>query len=82
MIHNANIIIKLKLITKFSRLFLSKSESTDIISSKFTFGERLGLGTNIGVMNLEAYIRHFSNGTLTDKNSGQSFVGLSTEFKF
>jgi len=55
-----------------------KSNATDRISSKFTFGERLFLG--IGIFNgvvLELYGRHFSNGTLTEINSGQNFAGVS-----
>ena len=55
-----------------------KSNATDRISSKFTFGEKLFLG--IGIFNgvvLELYGRHFSNGTLTEINSGQNFAGVS-----
>ncbi|EGA0714185.1 acyloxyacyl hydrolase, partial [Salmonella enterica subsp. enterica serovar Cerro] len=29
-----------------------------------------------------AYIRHFSNGSLTDKNSGHNFVGASISYNF
>lgn len=59
-----------------------KTKRDDRISSKFTFGERAGIGTSVGPANIEAYIRHFSNGSITEKNSGQNFVGLSAGFKF
>lgn len=59
-----------------------KSESTNRVSSKFTFGERFGLGYRINRVNFEVYARHFSNGTLTDENSGQNFYGLTLAFNF
>jgi hypothetical protein len=55
-----------------------KSHTTDRIDSKFTFGEKVFLGIDIfESMRLELYVRHFSNGTLTEQNSGQNFAGLS-----
>jgi hypothetical protein len=60
-----------------------KSQVTDRIGSKFTFGERVFLGT--GIFNdvvLELYGRHFSNGNLTNENAGQNFIGLSTTWNF
>ena len=60
-----------------------KSESTDRISSKFTFGEKVTVGYQFNsTVNLELYARHFSNGTLTDKNAGQNFYGLSLGYSF
>ena len=59
-----------------------KSESTNRVSSKFTFGERFGLGYRINRVNFEVYARHFSNGTLTDENSGQNFYALTLAFNF
>ena len=60
-----------------------KSNSTDRISSKFTFGEKVFLG--FGLLEnyrLEWYGRHFSNGTLTEQNGGQNFLGLSVIMNF
>jgi hypothetical protein len=55
-----------------------KSNATERISSKFTFGERAFFGVAVfGDVRIEAYARHFSNGTLTEKNGGQNFVGLA-----
>ncbi|EKF9136354.1 acyloxyacyl hydrolase [Vibrio cholerae] len=60
-----------------------KSESTDRISSKFTFGEKITVGYQFNnTVNLELYARHFSNGSLTDKNAGQNFYGLSLGYSF
>jgi lipid A 3-O-deacylase len=58
------------------------SKATDRIGSRFSFGERVGLGFNAGAMNIEAFARHFSNGSVTKNNSGQNFVGLSLAYKF
>jgi len=59
-----------------------KSETTNRISSKFTFGQKFAIGYNFGSVSLETYIRHFSNGTLTEYNSGQNFYGLSLGYNF
>jgi len=60
-----------------------KSATTDRISSRFTFGERVFLGADIYEdYRLELYGRHFSNGTLTEKNGGQNFLGLSVMRNF
>ena len=59
-----------------------KSKATDRISSRFTFGGRAALGTNIGAVSLEAYARHFSNGSLNESNSGQNFIGISAGMRF
>ncbi|MDR0308009.1 MAG: acyloxyacyl hydrolase [Chitinispirillales bacterium] len=60
-----------------------KSQVTDRIDSKFTFGERIFLGVRIlNEFRLELSVRHFSNGSLTHKNSGQNFAGLNTSFNF
>lgn len=52
------------------------------VDSAFTFGEKAFLGWKFGAYSAEAYIRHFSNGTLTDKNSGHNFVGASMTYSF
>ncbi|ODS23429.1 hypothetical protein AB835_08945 [Candidatus Endobugula sertula] len=54
-----------------------KSETTNRIRSAFTFGEKITFGYRMNRINLEFYARHFSNGTLTNENSGQNFYGLS-----
>jgi lipid A 3-O-deacylase len=54
-----------------------KDIATNRISSRFTFGQRLALGYGLGRVNLELYVRHFSNGSLTEQNSGQNFYGLT-----
>ena len=59
-----------------------KSERTERISSKFTFGEKVTLGYQFSNVNVELYARHFSNGTLTDKNAGQNFYGLSLGYSY
>lgn len=60
-----------------------KSKSTERVSSKFTFGEKVTLGYQFSNnVNLELYARHFSNGTLTDKNSGQNFYGLTLGYSY
>jgi hypothetical protein len=60
-----------------------KSQTTDRISSRFTFGERAFLGFRvIDALVLELFARHFSNGDLTNINAGQNFVGLSAMWNF
>lgn len=54
-----------------------KAKRTDRIDSNFTFGEKLFVGYRFAHMNIELLARHFSNGSITDKNSGQNFVGLA-----
>jgi hypothetical protein len=58
------------------------SKTTDRIGSKFAFGERISIGTNLKAMNIEIFGRHFSNGSITKDNDGHNFVGLSLAFKF
>jgi len=60
-----------------------KSQTTERISSRFTFGERAFLGFRvIDALVLELFYRHFSNGDLTDVNAGQNFMGLSAMWNF
>lgn len=60
-----------------------KVAATDRISSKFTFGQRVFIGYRANDrINLEMFVNHFSNGTLTSLNSGQNFVGLSLHSYF
>jgi hypothetical protein len=60
-----------------------KSQQTERISSRFTFGERAFLGFRIiDACVLEFFYRHFSNGDLTDINAGQNFMGLSAMWNF
>lgn len=60
-----------------------KSQTTDRVSSRFTFGERAFLGFRvIDAVVLEFFFRHFSNGDLTEINAGQNFVGLSALWNF
>lgn len=59
-----------------------KSKSTDRISSAFTFGEKVVIRSNFSTFNIEVYYRHFSNGSLTGKNTGQDFIGLAVGYKF
>ncbi|MBU2705635.1 acyloxyacyl hydrolase [Zooshikella marina] len=60
-----------------------KDKKTDRISSKFTFGEKLAVGYRFdNGINVELFARHFSNGGLTEKNSGQNFAGLTVGYSF
>ena len=61
-----------------------KSEITDRIDSRFTFGEKIFLGVGIfDDIRLELYGRHFSNGSLATSSDGsQNFVGLSVMKNF
>jgi len=60
-----------------------RSDSTNRISSLFTFGQKGFLGFIVNEhVTLEIYARHFSNGTLTTTNSGYDFVGLSANWNF
>ena len=58
------------------------SRATDRVGSNFSFGERLGIGFNLGAANIEVFARHFSNGSVTKANSGHNFAGLSLSYKF
>ena len=62
--------------------FYIKSASTDRIGSKFTFGQRIAIGRNFANINVELYARHFSNGSVTEENFGQNFVGFSLGANF
>lgn len=59
-----------------------KSKSTERISSKVTFGQKVFAGLNMNRVIVEMYLRHYSNGTLTNKNSGQNFMGLSLGYYY
>lgn len=60
-----------------------KNQTSNRIGSKFTFGQRIGVGYRFDSgLNIELFARHFSNGSLTQENSGQNFAGLSTGFSF
>jgi len=60
-----------------------KSHVTDRISSRFTFGQRVFLAYKFSdFIAIEAFGRHFSNGTLTAQNSGQNFVGFTVIYNF
>ncbi len=52
------------------------------IDSAFTFGERLALASAHSNYTFEAFIRHFSNGSITPNNGGHDFVGISFSGKF
>lgn len=55
---------------------------TDSVGSVFTFGERIGVRSNIKSFEVEIFYRHFSNGSFTSDNSGYDFVGLSFQSTF
>jgi len=73
-----------------SRLYLGinlgiyiQSEMNERIGSRFTFGQRAFMGYRIiDELAVEFYGRHFSNGDLTEKNSGQDFLGLTVIWNF
>lgn len=59
------------------------TEKTDRISSIFTFGQKAVVGYNIKeIITLEFYGQHYSNGTLTEKNSGFEFICFSVIWNF
>lgn len=60
----------------------SKADSDERINSLFTFGEKFFLGYNWGTINTELYVRHFSNASLTNKNSGYNFAGAAVSYNF
>lgn len=60
----------------------SKSRDDTRVNSGFLFGERVFLGWNFNSFNTEVFIRHFSNGTLTDRNHGYNFVGAAFSYNF
>ena len=62
--------------------FCIKNRRTNRINSQFTFGEKATIGYNFGNLSAEAYIRHFSNGFLTEPNSPQNFYGLRCSYHF
>lgn len=55
---------------------------TDSVGSVFTFGERIGVRSNVKRFEVEVFYRHFSNGSFTSDNSGYDFVGLSFQSRF
>ena len=59
-----------------------KRKKTDRIYSQFTFGEKATIGYNFDPISLELYMRHFSNGSVTEPNSPQNFYGLSSAYSF
>lgn len=60
----------------------SKSYGDERVNSAFTFGEKAFLGYNWGAVSTEVFIRHFSNGSLTNKNLGHNFVGMALGLNF
>lgn len=60
--------------------YLKKPSSR--VGSTFTFGERLAINSHISNYHFSAFIRHFSNASMTSDNSGHNFVGLSLSGKF
>lgn len=52
------------------------------VGSSFTFGERLALNVHFSGYHLSAFIRHFSNASMTSDNNGHNFIGLSLSGKF
>jgi len=60
----------------------TKSRDDERVNSAFTFGEKALLGYSFGPANAEVFIRHFSNGSLTEKNSGYNFVGAAIAYNF
>lgn len=59
-----------------------KNKKSDRIGSLFAFGQTVSLGYNAESVLIEAYVRHFSNGSLTKDNLGQNFYGLSVGYNF
>ncbi|MDR3256487.1 MAG: acyloxyacyl hydrolase [Endomicrobium sp.] len=58
------------------------NKKTDRVSSNFTFGEKVFVGIKCGDECVEFVGRHFSNGDLTDKNSGYNFIGVAMVHNF
>ncbi len=60
-----------------------KANKTTRINSKFTFGQKIALITILNHnYNLEVFLRHLSNGSLTELNSGQNFMGIAVSRNF
>lgn len=59
-----------------------KTKSEARIGSNFTFGERLFVGYFYSSFNIEMFIKHFSNGTLTHLNKGHNFFGITAGWVF
>lgn len=55
---------------------------TDSVGSVFTFGEKIGIRSNVKGFEVEVFYRHFSNGSFTSDNSGYDFIGLSFQARF
>lgn len=58
-----------------------KGKSEPRVGSAFTFGERIFIGYNLPLfgrhLNIELFLRHYSNGTLAQPNIGFNFYGIS-----
>ncbi|MBO4625850.1 MAG: acyloxyacyl hydrolase [Alphaproteobacteria bacterium] len=53
------------------------------LSSRFMFGEKVFLGKNISEhWRGELFTQHFSNGDITDVNTGFNFFGLAINYSF
>ncbi|MDR1494723.1 MAG: acyloxyacyl hydrolase [Rickettsiales bacterium] len=59
-----------------------KSKIDEWIDSRFTFGERMFVGCRFQRLNLEIFVRHFSNGDLTTINHGYDFVGTALALNY
>lgn len=59
-----------------------KQKATARIGSAFTFGQKYFTGFNFKRFNFELFIKHFSNGGLTEINKGQDFVGIAFSYNF
>lgn len=59
-----------------------KTKSEARIGSNFTFGERVFVGYFYNSFNIEMFIKHFSNGTLTHPNKWYNFFGITTGWVF
>jgi hypothetical protein len=58
------------------------NKTTDRVGSNFTFSEKVFLGFRFGNQVVELLYRHFSNGSVTNENSGFDFVGLTLSQNF
>lgn len=60
----------------------TKNADDDRISSRLHFGVRSAVGVVVKGYNMEFFVRHFSNGSVTAQNSGQNFIGLAVGTTF
>jgi len=59
-----------------------KSASESRVSSNFMFGERVFIGYTFNNVLIEMFVKHYSNGMLTNENSGHNFFGASMGILF